>query len=379
MLGWFIYTREKSKSGVEAVASRTASERGPLPMGSVLFSSHLAKSACGSAELGLASHSGNQMAKRSRSDSDVTDNDEVVPGVPRPGNTSTGREEGKKEKKKQVSPAKHWHFTWNNYPENWKDLVVPEFQRFGLSYVVGVEVAPTTGTPHLQGFISSKKKIRPFSINLKVSDWSKMRSTVEQSIEYCCKGGNYIIHGYPEPPKPPPALDTVELQEGWQTEIFEKLKGPVEQRKIYWVWSREGGLGKSTFARYVVMNIEHTLVVEGKSSDMKFMIADYMENNNGWWPQVVILDVPRQSQDFLSYTGMEGVKNGLFASTKYKGRMVITNQPHMIVLANFPPNLDNDVMSKDRFIIWDLDPPPTVEELHPPWQPMYIPRADDEE
>lgn len=297
-----------------------------------------------------------QRRERTDSDGERTDSDGAVPQVPRPGNPRTGREEGKKEKKKQVSPAKHWHFTWNNYPENWKDLVVPEFQKFGLSYVVGVEVAPTTGTPHLQGFISSKKKIRPFSINLNVSHWETMRTTVEQSVAYCMKCGNYIKEGYPDPPLPPPPIKQVELREGWQTQLFAKLQEEPDDRAIHWVWSREGGLGKTTFCKYVVDNMKHSLVVEGKSSDMKYLIADYMNKNNGWWPHVVLVDVPRSCAGYLSYTGLEGVKNGIFASTKYEGRMVRTNPPHMVVLANFPPDMNNADMSSDRFIIWDLDP-----------------------
>jgi Putative viral replication protein len=65
----------------------------------------------------------------------------------------------------KLPASRHWCFTWNNYtPENEqhiqslsiKDNI--EFLRYGC------ETAPTTGTPHLQGYVILPKKKLPSTI-----------------------------------------------------------------------------------------------------------------------------------------------------------------------------------------------------------------------
>ena len=48
----------------------------------------------------------------------------------------------------QISPALHWFFTWNNYPDNWLELL--KFHSSKISaYIFGVEVG-ASGTKHIQ-------------------------------------------------------------------------------------------------------------------------------------------------------------------------------------------------------------------------------------
>lgn len=47
--------------------------------------------------------------------------------------------------------SRKWIFTWNNYPPNYRTIL----DAIECRYICwGEEVAPTTGTPHLQGFIA---------------------------------------------------------------------------------------------------------------------------------------------------------------------------------------------------------------------------------
>lgn len=64
-------------------------------------------------------------------------------------------------------------------------------------------------------------------------------------------------------------------------------------------------------------------------------------------PKIIIIDIPRYNMDYISYGGMEEIKNGCFFSSKYEGGMVLMNSPHVIVFANQPP--DEGMMSKDRW------------------------------
>ena len=64
---------------------------------------------------------------------------------------------------KRISPSKHWCFTWNNYPEDWekqlRGSMVPH-----ISKIVMQEETGENGTPHIQGYVEFKKKIRPMQL-----------------------------------------------------------------------------------------------------------------------------------------------------------------------------------------------------------------------
>lgn len=251
--------------------------------------------------------------------------------------------------RKQISPSKKWVFTWNHYPDNWKELIVPKFQSsglFGLQEEVGKQ-----GTPHIQGWVEFTKKIRPLSLGLpKQIHWEKMKGTIQESIDYCSKSetkaGDYISNK-----KVPRPLPEVTLY-GWQIFAENKLRQDPDSREIFWIWSHQGGRGKSTFVRYLCQNMD-ALICAGKASDMKHQIVKYHEKHD-IYPDIVIFDVPRSMENYLSYTGIEEIKNGVFASSKYESDMVVMPHPHVVVLANFPPDLNNKEMSSDRFTVWDI-------------------------
>lgn len=49
--------------------------------------------------------------------------------------------------------ARNWVFTWNNYSPDWRDKL-QTWATGNASYIIaGAEVAPTTGTPHIQGYV----------------------------------------------------------------------------------------------------------------------------------------------------------------------------------------------------------------------------------
>lgn len=269
------------------------------------------------------------------------------PVVPAGGNTSPPPKKGKS----QIPPAKKWCFTWNNAPEDWYDIIVPKFQESGL-FGCQPEIGKKSGIFHIQGWCEFKTKIRPSSLGLPtVIHWEKMRGTIEQSLNYCnkenTKAGDYVTNK-----KMPRALPTVSLY-GWQVEADEKLNAEPDAREIFWIWSRSGSKGKSTFVRHLAQN-RKALVCAGKASDMKYLIVKYHETHKEY-PEIVVLDVPRSMKDYLSYTGIEEIKNGVFASQKYECNMVVMPHAHVVILANFEPNMNDEDMSSDRFTVWDIE------------------------
>jgi len=94
------------------------------------------------------------------------------------------------------------------------------------------------------------------------------------------------------------------------------------------------------------------MYVTGKCADVKYGIASFLKTN--YYLRAVIFDFCRSNEEYISYEGIEAVKNGIFFATKYESDMVMYNQPHIIVFANFPPDLNGKV-SNDRWIIYDLN------------------------
>jgi len=133
---------------------------------------------------------------------------------------------------------------------------------------------------------------------------------------------------------------------GWQTEVLGILRGAVDPRIIHWYWEPTGSCGKTTFATHIIMHFDAIYLQGGKKSDIAHAY-------NG--QRVVIFDLPRSMQDFISYDGLESVKNGILFSPKYDSTMKLFDRPHVIVFANFPP--DEDKLSHDRWRVTTLSPP----------------------
>jgi len=242
---------------------------------------------------------------------------------------------------KQISPAKKWCFTWNNYNtdgiEKLKNLLSKEM------YIYGKEIGEE-GTPHLQGFVIFNKKIRPLSVCPKELGihWEKTKGTVDENIAYCSKDGDWTSQG----------LDPIKLinpTRKWQIDILKLIEGIPHDRTINWFYDLVGGKGKTCLSKYLVVK-RNACVVGGKSHDIKYGIMKY-KDDNGFYPNIVIFDIAR-SCNLVSYQAIEEVKNGLFYSGKYEGRQAVFNSPHVIIFSNCEPNYDK--LSADRLSVVEI-------------------------
>lgn len=245
---------------------------------------------------------------------------------------------------RQGSPAKHWCFTWNNYPDSAKiDLKEAFSSNSSEKWIIGEEVGES-GTPHLQGYVSFKKKIRWTALKLpKGIHWEAARGSEEENVKYCSKDGKF--ESYNIKVKKPLKLIT-ELRD-WQKEIVEIVTQEPDNRTIHWYWETEGNIGKTQFSKYLAVH-HGAIPLEGKKSDILHMAAQFESD-------IYIYDIERAANDgvgAISYASLEKIKNGFFMSGKYEGGIVVRNSPHVIVFANFPP--DKSKLSEDRWHIVNL-------------------------
>lgn len=252
--------------------------------------------------------------------------------------------------KKQVSPSIRWCLTLNNPCEEDIEKIRSISSQFCKFAIVALEVGDS-GTPHLQGYIEFKKKSRPMSV-FKFTDrfhWEKAKGTKYENWTYCTKDDNIKIQigqGF----DPVYKID-IELKP-WQRKIVEIIKEPADDRTVRWYWEPVGGIGKTVFQKWVYLNFQDVIVLSGKASDMKNGIIQYMKNNDDRTPKIVLINLPRSCKGYVSYTGIEEIKDMLFFSGKYEGGMVCGRNPHVIVFANEPPVLDE--MSACRWKVEEI-------------------------
>lgn len=282
------------------------------------------------------------------------------------GNTNTKPKEIKKEYRQRF-------FTWNNYDENDVKALKAWFDsRKNFEYVFQQEIGKE-GTPHLQGCFNSKSSI-PFDLIKKKFPkvhWEKCISFID-SVQYCSKsdtrdpnGQTYTNMVIPEKKIVIPKRKIIdyfdyEQASDWQLKVIEEIKtDSVNDRKIHWYCDKKGGCGKSTLVRHLLINHPNEILcVSGKECDIKFGIAEFSKKND---LKVLILDLPRVVEDYVSYSAIEQVKNGYFFSTKYESGQCIFNIPHIYVFANFEPKYES--FTEDRWDYNELIPCLGVAEL----------------
>lgn len=249
-------------------------------------------------------------------------------------------------KTKQVPPRVHHFFTYNNYDSSIVPILETTFKHFCYMYCFQEETGEN-GTRHLQGTISCKKKMRDTEFGLpKEIHWEPVRN-IKNSYLYCSKEetrtGNVFTFNYDLPYTYKPNLY------GWQTELLNKLTGPIDDRKVFWYWSKSGKLGKTTLCKHMVVNMGATFCSTGKQSDIINII--YKTDMNTC--RLVVFDLPRTNANHISYAGIEAIKNGLICNTKFETGYKAFASPNVVIFANAYPEFDN--LSMDRWEIVCLD------------------------
>jgi len=241
-------------------------------------------------------------------------------------------------------------FTLNNYSET----EYLESQKLSDLMIIGKEVGEH-GTPHLQGYCEFKnqKTLEQIKKYIPRAHIEKAKGKRDENIVYCSKGQNFI-NTFPEEfffkinrimMSKMPIMDRP-----WQLKIMEDIEKEPDDRTINWIWRDEGKVGKSKFVKYLCIKYKAQLVPT-RTADALHHIAKLMTDKI--IPEIILVDVPRCSMEFINYQALEMIKNGSFSSGKYEGGMCIFPNPHVYVFANEPPNID--MMSKDRWNIVELE------------------------
>lgn len=262
---------------------------------------------------------------------------------------------------KKINPAKHWVFTFNNYSDNDIDAILSTCSESASTWVFQEEKGEE-GTKHLQGYLCFNFKKRPTS----VFKWTnkihwEIAKCPAQAIKYCSKEDTRNGKTWwSENIRPAEPLRLITPDKWWQQVLLQMFEKQADDRTIHWYWESVGGVGKTQFAKYVVACGKYNcLYLSGKAADMKHAIRLHVAgdgktkvNERNKENLIILIDVPRESMHFLSYQGIEEIKNGIFFSGKYESTMVTYNAPHIVIFANSEPEVEK--MSQDRWKIVEI-------------------------
>lgn len=256
--------------------------------------------------------------------------------------------------KKRIAASIRWCFTYNNYPDDWKETVIGRIGSVGYSrLVIGEEVGELCGTPHLQGYVEFTDKCRPVeSVKIKQISWRKCKGTDLHNYKYCTEDGKFVEFGFTREWKKKNKLikvKTIKKLYPWQEMVLKEFKNHMENpddRAIYWVHCEPGDSGKSTFCKYLYEEHNFGFLYNAKSAD----IAQYVSTN---LKDAYCIDFSRTMDGKINYGAIESLKNGLLFSSKYESHTICMDSPFIVCFANFPP--EKEKMSADRWITLDLD------------------------
>lgn len=242
-----------------------------------------------------------------------------------------------------MTRSRCWIGTWHSFPNDWQTQV-----RVNTVEAVGQEeVGKETDKRHLQFAVRFKnartlaqvKLLYPGAHLEPSNNWNACKA-------YCNKEDTYAGNRLTKPLPCKDPLDGKELRP-IQRDILNIVNSEPDDRTVHWFYDPAGGSGKTTLAKHILLhNPDNTFFCGGKSADMKYGIFTHLKKKK---LKTVLINLTRTCENYVSYQGIEEIKDGLFYNTKYESDMVLFDSPHVIILANFLP--DKTALSEDRWHI----------------------------
>lgn len=242
--------------------------------------------------------------------------------------------------------SRAWFFTWDNPDEGQGHRLVDIFD--GVEFVAQLERG-AEGLIHLQGVIRFRNPRDGVGDWFGLCHWERCRNW-RQAVKYCTKVDTRIdgpwtnVEGLKWRATLRDPLKEVVLYD-WQREVLEIIKDEPDERTVHWYWEPVGCAGKTSLAKHVCLLYgKKAIYLTGRNRDVLFGVSNHLEEDD---LHVALFGLSRQDEGYMNYKSLEQLKDGIIYSGKYESRMCVFNPPHVIVFANFPPDLAG--LSIDRW------------------------------
>ncbi|AXQ66218.1 MAG: replication protein [Cressdnaviricota sp.] len=252
------------------------------------------------------------------------------------------------------------------------DFVEIFFKRFCKKYVFQNEIGALKGYNHFQcrGNLKDKttlNKINNYFIEYFGKGWGKasLTSTANSKGEsfytYCEKEDTKVgvsVRDDTEVIYIPRQIREIETLREWQQTIVEKLKD-WDTRTINILYCENGNIGKSILVGWIRANkLGRALPPVNDNKDLLRMVY-CLDTSNAY-----LFDMPRsQNKDRLYqfYSAVETIKDGYAYDDRYHFKDKNFDCPNIWIFTNSYPDLD--MLSKDRWKIWEVENNRLVEFL----------------
>ena len=254
---------------------------------------------------------------------------------------------------KRNTKSRAYLVTWASFPEDYESII----KNCGADeYVYQLEKGKENGLIHVQAAVMWKNK-KAFSAVKDLFEGAHIEKARNwhAAKQYCSKEDTRQSPTVSSKDPNNRVKDPLEGKELWpfQQELMSLLSEEPNDRTILWIWDPSGNVGKTSLAKHLCLKSAGCLYVTGKASDMKYACFSWTENAKNPDLRTVIINITRSQEMFISWQGVEEVKDGIFFNTKYESKMCLFNPPHVVMLANFRP--DTDKLSADRWRIGMID------------------------
>lgn len=159
------------------------------------------------------------------------------------------------------------------------------------------------------------------------------------------------IQLYNARPMPEALVETPTAWRPWQEKIIALIDQEPNDRTIVWITDKRGAGGKSLLTRWLKANHKaEYMKYFGRTSDFMTNIAESLKR--GWDGRCLIADLPRDAEKKNLYEPLESFKDGMIQTSKYIGTSTLIDAPHVIVMANFSPDLSK--LTRDRWQLYTI-------------------------
>lgn len=300
-------------------------------------------------------------------------------------------------------------FTINNYTrQEWFKLTTMDMD-WCKYFIMAQEVAPTTGTPHIQGYVQLSSKISHSTavkwISLRMGSGRKpyvagAKGSAKQNINYVKglshdKVPNKVVHEWGTPKQQGKRNDLNDLYESVKkgltdTELCEAH--PNAYMKYYKAVDRVRANMREQEARDMMAETAQKMLLKkwqaeavetldnqndrevlwvsdpkgnsGKTMLAKFLIggrnAFYIQNGKCAdiayaynYQKYVVFDFTKSQEEHINYSVIESFKNGILFSPKYNSSTKFFEPCKVIVFSNFRPELNK--LSADRWRFLEVE------------------------
>lgn len=269
--------------------------------------------------------------------------------------SSTGLENASpkpRAKVKQGKQARHWMFRLSNWTE--QDIKkILETSRYKVPVLI-FQTEDTGNNPHIQGWLSGRKKLRWSELGWNKETHFNQHDTKrfpnkDLGRSYCCKEESYTgehryIIGWKKPIQIDLTLPDLPELKAWQQKIADMVseEPPNWNRKIHW-FVGDGNMGMTMLCRYLVLK-EQAIYLQGAR---RHILAVAWKNPS----KIYIIGLERSEMD-ISYTSLEALSDGLYMTgfgTNATSNMTPRKSPWVLVFSNWAP--ERSACSSDR---WDV-------------------------